>query len=469
MSRAVREPRPHADPILRLLGHDGEVARNREFDNSAAADVERPDVGEATRQGPRGLLRLLGPGVITGAADDDPSAIGSYSQAGAQAGLGMLWTGLLMLPLMIAVQELAQRIALQTGAGLGVNLRAKFPAWIVWTAVLTLVVSNVITLGADLQAVGAGFELLSRGMVHAAWLILPIAATLVAVQVLGKYHVIFNTFRWLTLVLFAYVICAFLARPQPVPVLIATFVPHVEWSRSYLLTLVAVLGTTLSPYLYFWQPAEEVDNLRAAGESAAETGRPASARSLRSARIDTFLGMFFSQLVAYCIVLTTSTVLHEHGKTGVQSAAAAAAALAPLAGPVAFVVFAVGFIGAGVLSIPVLSASAAYAINEVAGIPGSLAGRPRYQPTFYAVIVVVTAAGIAMNLMHVNVIQALVIASALSGVAAVPLLVLMTLFGADSKYMSRRQSSRLSLALTWLSAAGMGAACIALLGSFAVR
>lgn len=469
MPRAVRNPRPHPDPILELIGMNANVPSDEQFDNSATEGVERPDVEEAARKDPAALVRLLGPGIITGAADDDPSAIGTYSQAGAQAGVGMLWTGLLMLPLMIAVQELAQRIALQTGAGVGVNLRSKFPAWIVWAAVLALVASNVMTLGADLQAVAAGFELLFRGALHAVWLIVPIAAILVAIQVLGKYHLIFNTFRWLTLVLFAYVICAFLSHPRPIPVLVATFVPHVEFSTAFLLTLVAVLGTTLSPYLFIWQPAEEVDNLRALGRSADQSSRPVTARALRSARVDTFVGMLFSQLVAYCIILTTATVLHAHGKTGIQSAADAAQALAPVAGPVAFLVFAAGFIGAGMLSMPVLSASAAYAVNEMAGIPGSLAGKPRYQPTFYAIIVAVTAAGVALNLLHINVIQGLVIASALSGVAAVPLLVLMTLFGADRAYMSDRRSGRVSQALTWVSAAGMSAATLALLGSFVLR
>jgi Mn2+/Fe2+ NRAMP family transporter len=459
----MRDPRPRPDPILKLLGRRADVPRQEQFDDSAADEGVRPDLGDASRRGPLALLRVLGPGVITGAADDDPSAIGSYSQAGAQAGLGMLWTGLLALPVMVAVQELAQRIALQTGAGLGVNLRLKFPSWLVAAAVLVLVASNVITLGADLQAVAAGGELLSRGLLRAGWLIAPIAVAIVGFQVFGKYQLLFKTFRWLTLALFAYVFCALVVHPDGHAVLIATFLPHLEMSKAFLLTLVAVLGTTFSPYLFIWQPAEEVDNLRAQGRAAAQSSKPVDDRELRSARVDTLIGMVFSQAVAYYIVLTAAVVLHTHGKSGVASAAEAAQALAPVAGPVAFAVFAVGLIGSGILSIPVLSASAAYAVNEVAGIPGSLAGKPRYQPTFYSIIVVATAIGVAMNLVHLNVIQALVIASALSGIAAVPMLVLMTLFGSDGGYMAERKSGRLSLGLTWLSAAGMVAATLALL------
>lgn len=424
--------------------------------------TKRPTLGEAAREGPRGFLRILGPGITTGAADDDPSAVGTYAQAGAQAGYLMLWTGLFLLPLMAAVQELVQRIALQTGMGLGVNLRRKFPAWLVAIAAGLLVVANVIVLGADLQAVAAGVALLTGGRVATRWVILPVAVLIVAFQLWGRYETLFRALKWLALALFAYLLAAVLARPPAGTVLVATFVPHVQFSGATLLTFVAVVGTTLSPYLFFWQPAEEIDDERAQGKVSVEQRAGVSRRELSAARTDTFAGMFFSQLVAYCIILTGAAVLHAHGKTDIQTAADAAKMLSPVVGPVAFILFSVGFIGTGLLAVPVLSASSAYAINEVALIPASLADRPRYQPTFYGIIVTATSLGVAMNLIGLNVIQALIIASALSGVAAVPLLVLMTLFGSDRSYMGDRTSGWLSRSLTWISAGGMAVAASAL-------
>ena len=453
------------DPILRAFGRRATEPPREDARAGRGARAARPTLTEGLAEGPRGLLRILGPGIVTGAADDDPSAIATYSQAGSQAGYGLLWTGFFTLPLMIAVQELAQRIALQTGSGLGANLRRKFPAWIVVPAVALLVVSNVITLGADLQAVAAGVQLVSRGLLQASWMIVPVAAALVGFQLFGRYEMLYRTFRWLTLALFAYVAAALVVRPGAMMVLIATFVPHVELSSRFLLTLVAVLGTTLSPYLFFWQPAQEIDVQKAMGRLSIDQRTGVDARELQAARTDTFIGMFFSQLVAYCIILTTAAVLHAHGTTNIQTAADAAQALTPFAGPVAFILFAVGFIGTGLLAIPVLSASAAYAVNEVARIPGTLTGKPRYEPTFYAIIVVATAIGLGMNLLHLNLIQALVIASALSGVTAVPLLMLMTLFGADRRYMADRASRLLSRGLTWISAVGMALAAAALVAS----
>jgi Mn2+/Fe2+ NRAMP family transporter len=457
--RRLRRLDLRPDPILYWLqARAPTVVAVEALEDLADPEIRRPDLAEALREGPRGALRLLGPGITTGAADDDPSAIGTYAQAGAQAGYGLLWIGLFTLPLMISVQELAQRIALQTGAGLAANLRHKFPAWLVGAALAPLVVSNLAILGADLRAVATGVELLTLGSVKASWLIVPIAAALVGFQLLGRYRILFRTLRLLALVLFAYAGAALLVHAPPRAVLVATFVPHLQLSGQFMLTVAAVLGTTLSPYLFFWQPAEEIDRLRAQGMLTVADRAGAGAGQLRAARVDTAVGMLLSQLVAYCIMLTTATVLHGHAGAGIQTAGDAARGLEPIAGPVAFILFAAGFIGTGLLAIPVLSASTAYAINETARIPASLAARPRYQPTFYAIIVAATAMGVAMNLLRLNLIQALVLASALSAVAAVPLLVLMTLYGADRRHMGHRASGWLSQCLTWISAAAMAAA-----------
>src|SRR5437879_5526439 len=302
---------------------------------------------------------ILGPGLITGASDDDPSGIGTYSQVGSQFGFGLLWTALFTFPLMTAVQELCARIALQTGVGLGVSLRRKFPTLLVAIAVLGLLIANTINVGADLGAVAAGGELLSRGAIHAIWLIVPVALLIIGMQLFATYATIFKIFKWLTLALFAYVITAIFAHPPLVEVLRATLIPHLELSKDFIMALVAVLGTTISPYLFFWQASSEVDELRAAGATTPLTGRRGlRLKELQAARLDIFIGMAFSNLVMYFIILTSAAVLHAHGKTNVETASQAAAALAPLAGPFAFVLFSLGIIGSGLLAVPILAASA---------------------------------------------------------------------------------------------------------------
>src|SRR5438094_5230420 len=318
-----------------------------------------------------GFVQRLGPGLITGASDDDPSGIGTYSQVGSQFGYGLLWLALFTYPLMSSVQELCARIALQTGVGLGGSLRRKFPRWLVGIAILGLLAANTFNVGADLGAVAAAGSLLSRGAIHALWLVVPVALLIIVLQVFATYATIFKIFKWLTLALFAYVITAFFAHPALLEVLRATVIPHIEFSKDFVMALVAVLGTTISPYLFFWQASSEVDELAAAGATNPQAGRHGLRLSeLRAARTDVLVGMAFSNLVMYFIILTSAAVLHAHGKTGVQTAAEAAAALAPLARPVAFDVLLVGLIGAGLLAIPILTGSATYAIQEFLGLPG---------------------------------------------------------------------------------------------------
>src|SRR6195256_6185329 len=396
-----------------------------------------------------GFLQLLGPGLITGASDADPSGIGTYSQVGSQFGYGLLWLALFTFPLMSAVQELCARIALQTGVGLGASLRRKFPRWLVGMAIFGLLVANTFNVGADLGAVAAAGALLSRGALQALWLVVPVAFLIIALQVFATYATIFKIFKWLTLALFAYVITAFFAHPPLLEVLKATVIPHIEFSKDFIMALVAVLGTTLSPYLFFWQASSEVDELAAAGATNPQTGRHGLRRAeLQAARTDVLIGMAFSNLVMYFFVLTSAAVLHAHGKTGVQTADQAAAALAPFAGPFAFIVFAVGLIGAGLLAIPILTGSASYPIKEFLGLPGSLASKPQQRPTFYLILTLATAAGVVMNFMHLDPIRALFISAVINGVVAPPLLVLIVLLGRDATVMRRYVSGRLSLGLT---------------------
>jgi Mn2+/Fe2+ NRAMP family transporter len=423
----------------------------------------RTSVEEAKRKGFLGFLQLLGPGLITGASDDDPSGIGTYSQVGSQFGYGLLWLALFTFPLMSAVQELCARIALQTGVGLGASLRRKFPRWLVAVAILGLLAANTFNVGADLGAVAAAGSLLSRGALQALWLVVPVALLIIALQVFASYAAIFKIFKWLTLALFAYVITAVFAHPPLMEVLKATVIPHIEPSKDFVMALVAVLGTTISPYLFFWQASSEVDELAAAGATNPQVGRRGLRLSeLRAARTDVLIGMAFSNLVMYFIILTSAAVLHAHGKTSVQTAAQAAAALAPLAGPFAFVVFSVGLIGAGLLAIPILTGSAAYAIKEFLGLPGSLASKPQQQPTFYLILTLATVAGVMMNFAHLDPIRALFISAVVNGVVAPPLLLLIVLLGRDRTVMKRQVSGRLSLALTGTATAFRAVAAVAM-------
>jgi NRAMP (natural resistance-associated macrophage protein)-like metal ion transporter len=421
-------------------------------------------VEEARRKGLVGWLQVLGPGLITGASDDDPSGIGTYAQVGSQFGYGLLWTALFTFPLMSAVQELCARIALQTGVGLGVSLRRKFPSWLVGFAILGLLGANTFNIGADLGAVAAGGSLLSRSVIPALWLVIPVALLVIGMEVFVSYAAIFKIFKWLTLALFAYVITAFFAHPQLLDVLKATFVPHLELSKEFVMALVAVLGTTISPYLFFWQASSEVDEMAAAGAANPLVHRRGgTAAELRAARVDIVVGMAFSNLVMYFIILTSAAVLHAHGKTDIQTANQAAAALAPLAGPFAFVVFSVGMIGTGLLAIPILAGSASYALKEFLGLRGDLASKPRHRPTFYVILAAATIAGVVMNFMHLDPIHALFATAVINGVVAPPLLVLIVWLGTDRQIMKRRVSGRLSLALTGLTTLAMAAAALTML------
>jgi NRAMP (natural resistance-associated macrophage protein)-like metal ion transporter len=453
------------DPLLEAVARHAEIddpalLKEPHLERRREEEVERT-VEALERGDPRAYLRVLGPGLISGASDDDPSAIASFAQAGSQFGYGLLWSAPFTFPLMAAVQEMCARIALQTGVGLGVALRRRFPSWLVGACVVGLVVSNVITLGADLGAVAAGLELLSRGHLHAVWMVAPAAVLVLLLQFRATYETIFHIFKWLTISLFAYVLAGLLAHPQGLEVLRATVVPHLETSSQFLLTMAAVFGTAFSPYILFWQGSMEVTEMERAGTRDQEMREGVDRRHLRAARIDVLTGMLFAQLVMYFVILTTAATLHAHGITDITSPDQAARALEPIAGPAAFLLFALGFIGAGMLAVPVLSGSAAYAVTEFLGIPGTLEAKPHAAPTFYALIAAATAAGLAMNFLGINVIQALVIASAISGAVSAPLILLITVFGADRHVMRNRASGPLSRTLTWTAGVVMSAVALA--------
>jgi NRAMP (natural resistance-associated macrophage protein)-like metal ion transporter len=455
----LKSPEPSRDDLLKHHVPEDETESTRPGPGTGLSSI-----GSGKRGGLRGLLQILGPGLVTGASDDDPSGIATYSQVGSQFGYGLLWTALFTFPLMAGVEELCARIALQTGVGLGTALRRKFPTWLVGVCIFGLFCANTINLGADLAAVATGFELLSKGWLKEIWLVVPVGAGILAMQLFSTYDVIFRTFKWLTLTLFAYVFAAFLAHPKIPTMLVATVIPSFQAKPDYITALVAVLGTTISPYLFFWQASSEVEEMRAEGKGKEHQRRGVRKAELNVARIDVLVGMFFSQVVMYCIILTTAAVLNAHGKTGVQTAAQAAQALQPFAGPFAFVLFAVGLIGTGLLAIPIFSGSAAYAIKEFLGLPGTLETKPRYRPTFYLIIAIATVIGIALNFLHIDPIKALFWTAVINGLVAPPLLVLIVLLGSDQRFMEKEVSGWKSKSLTWAATMLMGAAAIVMMG-----
>ena len=463
------------DPLRHSMAQVAGIA-----EDPSAADVAKPVSGEsatgtppagrttledARKQGPLGWLQVLGPGLITGASDDDPSGIGTYSQAGSQFGLGTLWLALFTFPLMVAVQEACARIALHTGLGLGTLLRRKFPTWLVGICILALFLANTINVGADIGAVAAGGNLLSRGHIPTIWLVVPVALMIGFMQLRLPYAVIFRIFKLLTLALFAYIITAIVAHPPLLDTLRATVVPTIQFNKNFLGIVVAILGTTISPYLFFWQASSEVEEMKAAGAKTEKARRGVNRKELKAARTDVVVGMLFSQVVMYAIILTSGSVIHAAGNTNVQSAAQAAEALRPLAGPFAFVLFSAGMIGTGLLAIPVLTGSAAYAVKEFLGIRGSLAERPLYRPTFYGIILLAMLGGLVMNFLNLDPIKALVVTAIINGIVAPPILVLIALLARDRKVMGDQRSRRWSNTLVWTAAVVMGVAAVALVAT----
>jgi NRAMP (natural resistance-associated macrophage protein)-like metal ion transporter len=408
------------------------------------------------------FFRDLGPGLITGAADDDPSGISTYSVAGAAYGYAGLWTALFSFPLMSAVQLMCARLGMVSGRGLASVIRVRYPPWVLWPACLLVVVANVFNIGADLGGMADAMQLVT-GVRSYYWT--PLFTLLIGVLLFWtSYRMIARIFKWLTLVLFAYVITAFLARPDWGAVLRFTLIPHIEWSKSYLAVLVGILGTTISPYLFFWQAAQEVEEDRARGKATVAQRRGATDEELIAARTDVLTGMLFSNLVMYFIILTTAATLHAHGKTSITTAKEAAEALRPLAGQGAYWLFTLGIIGTGMLAVPVLAGSCAYAVAEGANWRrASLESKPHKAWPFYAVIGVAMAIGLALNFAGLDAVKMLFWSAVLNGMLAPPLVVLVVLLTSDEKVMGKRANSKRMRALGWACAVVMSVAAVALL------
>ncbi len=397
--------------------------------------------------------KILGPGFITGASDDDPSGIGTYAVAGATLGLQTLWTALLTYPLMAAVQNICARLGMVSGQGLAGVLRNHYPRFVLYGAVLLLFGANTINVGADLGAIADAVHALTG--VQAVWLVVPVSLGVLALQIFGSYRLIANTFKWLTLALLAYVVDVFIVHPDLLQTLRATIVPTFSLDPLYVTTLVAILGTTISPYLFFWQSSEEVEEEIDMGRTTAKARRGASPAELRYSAMDVNVGMGFSNLVMYFIILATALTLFKAGKTDIKSAADAAEALKPLAGDFAGILFAAGMIGAGLLAIPILSGSAAYAIAEAFGWKYGLDTHWSRAKPFYAVIVLATAIGVGMNFIGINPIDALFYTAVLNGIVAPPILVLVMLAARNPKVMGDQTIGPLLTTLGWIATLGM--------------
>jgi len=413
------------------------------------------------------LLAALGPGLITGASDDDPSGIATYSQAGAQFGYGLGWTLLLTYPLMAAIQLISARIGRVTGRGIAGNIRRYYAPSLLYPLVGLVLVANTINLGADLGAMGAAVKLLVGG--PALLYVVAFGLGTVLLEVFMRYSRYVSVLKWLSLSLLAYVATAFMVKLPWGEVALGVFVPHLSWSRDYLVTIVAVLGTTISPYLFFWQAESEVeDTEEAPGAEPLKQAPEQAPTEIRRMEIDTYLGMGVSNLVALFIVITTAATLHAHGVTNIQTSADAAKALEPLAGKFAFVLFAAGIIGTGLLALPVLAGSAAYALGETLGWPVGLARQWYQARAFYGTIAVATLIGTIMNFLPIDPIKALFWSAVINGVVAVPIMAIMMLIATRHRVMGEfRLSPRLRF-MGWLSTAAMALAALGMIGSWIV-
>jgi NRAMP (natural resistance-associated macrophage protein)-like metal ion transporter len=401
----------------------------------------------------------LGPGLITGAADDDPSGISTYSVAGAAFGFAPLWTAIFSFPLMSAVQLMCARLGMITGLGLAGVIRRRYPRPVLWGACLLLVIANVINIAADLGGMAEASTMVTH-VPSAVWV--PVyAGVIVSLLIWSSYRAIARIFKWLTLVLGAYVVTAFVAHVDWKLALHATLVPHMEWSRPFFAMLVAIFGTTISPYLFFWQAAQEVEEERAKGRNLSQR-RGATPEELRACRSDVLTGMFASNAIMYFIIVTTAATLNAHGQTDIETARQAADALRPLAGAAAYWLFTVGLIGTGMLAVPVLAGSCAYALAEAAAWRGSLNQKPERAKKFYFVIAAAMTLGLALNYAGLNAIKLLFTTAVINGVLAPPLILIVVLLTRDRRVMGNAVNSRTLDALGWIALAVMVAAALGL-------
>ena len=427
------------------------------------------DDDPSSRVSGRQYLRAIGPGLITGASDDDPSGIATYAQAGSKYGLSFLWTAIVTFPLMAAVQEMCDRTALATGTGLGELTRQRFHRTgrsIIALLLVVLIVANTLNIAADLVAIGSGMTLLKLGPTWLWALLAGVAISVLLVK--GTFSRIELVFRTLAAALVVYIIVAVIVTHDWLRVLQYTVVPHIRFGKSYIALLVAILGTTISPYLFFWQSANRLEEMRdepGAGslpETLAMRSRSQARLKQRTSRLDVFAGMAFSNVAMFAIILTTGETLHIHQVTNIQSAAQAASSLAPFAGSLASTVFALGFVGSGLLAVPVLAASGSVGVAGLLGKDWGFSRSIREAPLFYSLVGLGTIGGTAFSLLHVNPIKLLVFVAVINGVIAAPLLAVVLIIANSRSLMGRYVNGAVANLLGWFTFVLMAVASIAL-------
>lgn len=406
----------------------------------------------------------MGPGLIAGAADDDPSGIATASQAGAAFGYGMLWTAVATLPLMVGVQLMCARVGTVAQNGLAGVLRQHYPRWLLWLACALLVCGNTVNIAADLAGMAAAANLLTGW--PSIWFVPAFAALILALLVFASYVRMLRVLKWMTLALFSYVAAGFFARPDPGGVVVGTLVPATLWSRDALPMLVAIVGTNISPYLFFWQAAQAAEDDAHRRRRHAERPRRALERELRTVRRDVSAGMLLSNVIMYFIMLTTAATLHSVGITDIQTADQAATALRPLAGPAAALLFTMGLIGTGMLGVPVLAGSAAYAVSEAASWRAGMDEDIGAARNFYGVIAVAMLVGMALNFAHVNAIKLLVASAIFNGLLAPPLIVIILVVCNNKAVMGAYRNGRMLNVLGGITAVVMTGAAVALVVSW---
>ncbi|MCU1272655.1 MAG: natural resistance-associated macrophage protein [Bryobacterales bacterium] len=412
----------------------------------------------------RGVLRSLGLGLITGAADDDPSAIGTYASAGASFGPSFLWTAPVTLPMMVAVVYLSSKLGQVAGKGLFAVIREHYPRGILYFALIGVLIGNTIEAGADIGGMAAALNLFLP--IPVVWIVVVTTLAILALQIWGSYPLIRNVFRWLSLALLAYAGSAILAKPELLPVIKGTLIPKIHFDREFLSMLVAVIGTTLSAYLYTWQSNEEVEEEIAMGRKRLSERKGATEAELAHSRRDIVFGMFFSNAVMYFIILSTAATLFKAGKTDITSAAQAAQALRPLAGNAAGVLFAIGVIGVGFLAVPVMTTGAAYDLCQTFGWNHGLYRKPREAKKFYAAIATFTLMAMVLNFFGFNPMKALVWAGIVQGFSTPPLMLLIMLMTNKRSIMGQRVNGRAINVLGWITTALIFAASIGLIWSW---
>jgi NRAMP (natural resistance-associated macrophage protein)-like metal ion transporter len=426
------------------------------MDSGAAALTPSASSDALLAPPPPSFFQTLGPGLVTGAADDDPSGIATYSQVGAQFGYGLAWTMLFSFPLMAAIQAISARIGSVTGRGIASNLRRHYSPWLLRAVLLLLIVANVFNLGADLGAMGAALKLLLGGSQHL--YTVAFGAISVLMQTYVSHERYAAMLKWATLSLFSYVAVVFAAQVPLGTALHGALIPQLTLDSAHAMALVAVLGTTISPYLFFWQAGQEVEELHRRHLRPLFVAPKAASGELARIRLDTIVGMGFSNLNALSIILATAATLNAHGITDIQTSGQVAEALRPIAGPYAFALFTVGIVATGMLAIPVLAGSVAYAVSETFGWPEGLEHRPHEAKAFYAAIAMATLAGLALNFVGIDEIKALYWSAVLNGVLAAPLMVVIMLVATNRRVMGQLTLPRSLAVMGWLATAVMAAA-----------